>query len=123
MAEIQYLVQLSADGKIPHLFGLQSSPNMYVPYWSATGLIGVRLSDSDVSTLEEADLTTSPAVRCIYDEWYWMQIDKGVLPTTDKELETKFYWGDIPKDNTQTQSLVQKSINKKPIIAIDKKEE
>lgn len=121
IAEIRYLVQLSTDGKIPHLFGHQSLPDMYVPYWSSTGLIGVRFSDSDISTtIQEKDLETSPAVRCIYDEWYWTQIDGGDLPTPDGVLEMKFYWGDKEKDNTQTQAIMQRAINKKPIQAIER---
>lgn len=123
MAEIKYLVQLSADEKIPHLFGLQNEPDMYIPYWSSTGIVGVKVNGAVVQKMEESKLETAPAVRCVYDDWYWTQIDGGEFKTPKEVLETEFYWGDIPKDNTQTQSLVQKSINKKPIIAIDKKEE
>ena len=117
MAEIKYLVQLSADGKIPHLFGLPSMPEIYAPYLSANGLVGVRLSDSDVAPVNEEDLETSPAVRCIYDEWYWTKIDGKNLPTTKGALETTFYWGDQKKDNTQAQSAIQTLINPKAVVA------
>lgn len=126
LAEIKYLVQLSIDGKIPHLFGLEDDLDMYVPYWSSTGLVGVRLGGGDVEKdiriidINREALETAPAVRCIYDEWYWTQIDGGDLPTPDGVLETKFYWGDKEKDNTQTQAIMQRAINKKPIQAIER---
>ena len=112
LAEIKYLVQLSADGKIPHLFGLQEDLDMYIPYWSANGIVCVRLRDADVTVMEETELDTAPAVRCIYDEWYWDKIDEDHNSSL-KPLTNTFYWGDMPKDNTQTQRLLRSSIKRK----------
>ena len=113
VAEIRYLVYLSADGKIPHLFGLQSDPNSYIPYWSSGGILAVRLSDNDVKLLDVKELDMEPAVRCVYDDWYWTQIDGRNLPTEKGDLEDKFYWGDHKKDNTQVQTLVRSLANEK----------
>lgn len=101
VAEIKYLVRLSSDGKIPHLFGHQTLPNMYVPYWSSGGILGVRLKDNDVKMIEEKELTTAPAVRCVYDEWYWNKVDGGKFPEGLNDLTEDFYWGDVLKDNPQ----------------------
>lgn len=120
LAEIKYLVQTSADGRIPHLFGLQEDLDLYVPYWSSNGIVCVRLRDASVVVMEETQLSTAPAVRCVYDEWYWTQIDGSDLPTRKRALETEFYWGDKEKDNTQTQAIMQRAINKKPIQAIER---
>lgn len=122
MAEIKYLVQLSADEKIPHLFGHVDLPDMFIPYWSSTGIIGVKLSESGnviQENMTEKELETAPAVRCIYDDWYWTKIDGDDFPAGLSATTRDFYWGDVKKDNTQTQSLLQKSLNKKPVIATD----
>lgn len=120
ISEIEYVMQLSADNKIPHLFGLIDQSNSL--YWCSTGLLSIDL----VGINDPTDLRTSreritkrdgtydipqrnaPAVRCVYDEWYWNQVDGGefpVDPSTGKRLSPttrEFYWGDRPKDNPQT---------------------
>lgn len=118
MAEIKYLVQLSADEKIPHLFGLQNQPDMFIPYWSSTGIVSVKVNGAVVQKMEEKELETAPAVRCVYDDWYWTQIDGKEYPTPDEVLETEFYWGDREKDNTQSQAIMQRAIDKQPIQAV-----
>lgn len=110
-AEIKYLVQLSVDKKIPALFGNPMYPTTYASYYSASGILGVRSSDNDIRELTEEEASDyylsgtmfppSIAVRCIYDEWYWTQIDGTNLPTPNGVKETTFYWGDVKKDNTQ----------------------
>lgn len=114
LAEIKYMVQLSAEEKIPHLFGLQDYPDIYTPYWSSSGLLGVRLRDKDIKILDIKSLDDAPAVRCIYDEWYWTKIDEQYDYEPDP-VETTFYWGDRPKDNTQVQSLIENA-GKRQII-------
>lgn len=43
-------------------------------------------------------------VRCVYDEWYWSEVDKklgrkhGADLTPDER--TTFVWGDVPRDYT-----------------------
>lgn len=119
LAEIKYLVQLSTDGKIPHLFGLVDT-NQYSKYWSANGLVAVNLYTKDIQVIDEDNTKNghlygydTPAVRCVYDEWYWTQVDGKELPTPNGNLETTFYWGDRRKDNTQTQSLIKRMIYQK----------
>ena len=119
-AEIKYLVQLSVDKKIPALFGNPVYPTTYASYYSANGILGVRSSDNDIRELTEQEASDyylsgtmfppSIAVRCIYDEWYWTQIDGTNLPTPNGVKETTFYWGDKEKDNTQAQALARKYV-------------
>lgn len=101
-AEIEYLVNLSVDKKIPHLFGLQNS-NTQSYYWCSTGVVGVNAVSGTINFLEPTQnlrINENPAVRCIYDEWYWNQIDKE-LGYELSPVEKDFIWGDVPKDNTQ----------------------
>lgn len=77
-AEIKYIVQISAEGKIPKLFNdggnyWAANNKNYVPNHS-TGTVG----DGEAS---------SAYVRCVYDEWYW----------TDRVTRTTFTWGDAPR--------------------------
>lgn len=127
IAEIEYVMQLSADKKIPHLFGLKDKDNEL--YWCSTGLLSIDLTKIDDSTdhrtardrITKRDATydiprnLAPAVRCVYDEWYWTQVDGGEFPAALKDgpLTKTFYWGDRKKDNPQaplppqTRSLVR----------------
>lgn len=106
-AEVAYIVQLSAWGKIPVLFGTSGS-NSY--YWTANGVIRVN-ADEGNSSLYTGNVTTTNgtpygssytavnegtarnpvyrgvSVRCVYDTWYWD--DK--IPDANKNM---FYWGD-----------------------------
>ena len=86
-AEIDYVVHLSAWGKIPILFGyIQSSTSWGndAPYWSANGVISVNSRSGNVQTTTS---TSGVSVRCVYDTWYWD--DK--IPDAYKN---RFYWGD-----------------------------
>lgn len=98
-AEVEFIASLSADKKIPVLFGDSKNLEYYGRYWTAQGKIEVNAyGDIKFPTSDHGDGEYSP--RCLYDEWYWNQIDseKGYKL---KETETNFYWGDLPKDNTQ----------------------
>lgn len=137
-AEIRYVVQLSADGKIPQLFGNgffgtervwdwgsfrwveveYDGRQRYAPYWSASGLLGVRAKDNDVKEMAQSDVEENPAVRCVYDDWYWDNIDEQYGRKLGPK-ETTFYWGDRKKDNVQTQAIMRHAINKKEIVAED----
>lgn len=79
-AEIQYIVQLSAWGIIPTLFGTEGS-NTPTKYWSANGAVNVTPA---TGTVESSSSTSNGPVRCVYDTWYW----------TDKCNKTTFTWGD-----------------------------
>lgn len=64
-AEIEYIINLSRETKIPALFDGE--------YWSASG----RYYSSTSGEFEEGTITgkeddqTKQAVRCVYDVWYW----------------------------------------------------
>lgn len=74
-AEIQFIINLSADGKIPQLFDGE--------YWSASG----RYYSSNNQRFEDGG-NSPQSVRCVYDVWYW-----GDQPATDKNT---FQWMDDP---------------------------
>ena len=121
ISEIEYVMQLSADNKIPHLFGLINQSNSL--YWCSTGLLSIDLVGIDDPNdgrtardrITERDGSydipqrNAPAVRCVYDEWYWTQVDGGEFPVVNRSTSERltpttktFYWGDRPKDNPQT---------------------
>jgi hypothetical protein len=79
-AEIQYIVQLSAWGIIPTLFGTENS-NTATKYWSANGAVNVTPA---TGTVKPSSDTSNGPVRCVYDTWYW----------TDKCSKKTFTWGD-----------------------------
>ena len=106
-AEVRYIAQLSADGKIPILFGSTAKSADFGYYWSAQG--GVKVNGKGQVEDSNGDPSNNYpdgvlATRCVYDEWYWNKVDGGEFPAIIRPngpLETKFYWGDRPKDNTQ----------------------
>ena len=111
-AEIRYIAKLSTERKIPVLLGGQEGLESFGYYWCAQ--YGLRVNGKGI--VEQFDRgdpgkVGNPgnpgcfAVRCVYDEWYWTQIDGTDLPTPLGKLETRFYWGDVKKDNTQAQKL------------------
>ena len=92
LAEVQFISKLSSLGRIPYLFGLNSSTqssNSY--YWTANGLININ-NGSNPPVAEEYTGSTNninPSVRCVYDEWFWGDA------TTEREVAyNQFTWGD-----------------------------
>lgn len=83
VAEIEYIMKLSQDGKIPVLF----NANSY--YMSAQGIISTNdLQQGFLNT--PSNTSGQSAVRCVYDEWYWgndtiVKGNNGYYP---------FTWGD-----------------------------
>ncbi len=92
-AEVMYIVQLSAWGIIPHLFGYVTTNNdgtvtgrdQDAPYWSANGQIMVNAGQG---TARVYNSTTNTAVRCVYDTWFWGRDED------DKVTRTQYTWGD-----------------------------
>ena len=101
-AEIEYLVNLSAKGKIPTLFGSGTAG-----YWAAGGEFYVadelafhKASDLTLS-VQRANFTDGGELyvayygnyhvvsRCVYDEWYWGS-DKVVTDDTWAGYKTTF---------------------------------
>lgn len=85
-AEVRYIIDLSAQGKIPRLFG-GAKFDSSTPYWSANGLVSV--AGNNVTVDNNPWSTTTAYVRCVYDEWYW-----GSETIINK---TTFTWGDRPR--------------------------
>ena len=74
-AELSYIGQLCAEGKIPPLFSDD------VSYWSATGGFLYDLDNGTFTARNSADY-----VRCVYDDWYWGS-DRAAAVSS-------FTWGD-----------------------------
>lgn len=102
ISELEYIANLSNDGKIPLLFNLYDSDSSN-GYWTAQGRV--------VLKPKNGILTTTPkdkaSVRCFYDDWYWkdkVQQD-GTIWTDGKNRQDTgipyypFTWGDEAKKN------------------------
>ena len=103
-SEIEYVARLSADGKIPVLFGPTAADQDYGYYWTAQGGVKVN-ADHSVIFDDEGDgygwtSHATFAARCVYDEWYWAEINSRLNFSPDP-LDTKFRWGDVKKDDAQ----------------------
>lgn len=90
-AEMEYIIKLSNNNKIPILFSSDSR------YWNASGSSSGQLQNNgELSAPGNRDAN----VRCVYDEWYWENVTPNLAPTgTDtydnKQYDTyKFTWGD-----------------------------
>lgn len=75
-AEVQFMIRLSDDDKIPQLFN--------ITYWCANGTV------SQQGTFTETTNGSTP-VRCVYDEWYW---EKSAYPRLSETNRSTFVWGD-----------------------------
>lgn len=87
-AEIEYVVKLSAEGKIPKLFN-DEEDYPAGDYWCAQG-IAYPLSNGKVNLVE--DDGEAHSVRCVYDDWYW-----GSDPVITSANRRPFTWGDQPR--------------------------
>ena len=83
-AEVEYVVNLSANGFMDVLFGNPRTQNESTNYWTASGYITVN-NYTETVTPHEGNTTGNVYVRCVYDDWYWK--DKA----SDK---TDSIWGD-----------------------------
>lgn len=94
-AELNFIINLSVEGKIPHLFEENNG------YWTATRSFVYRKTDGYIeewlwnsgkdnystnSSKETGTPVARGVVRPVYDEWYW----------TDKCPKNQFTWGDKP---------------------------
>lgn len=75
-AEVQFMIRLSDDDKIPQLFN--------TTYWCANGTVTQQGNFT-------ATTTGSTYVRCVYDEWYW---EKSTYPRLSEANISTFVWGD-----------------------------
>lgn len=96
--EIEYIMTLSEDGKIPTLF----TPS--AKYWSAEGPVTATLNNNKrLNDPETYNDNTTSGIRCVYDEWYWETTDYPIIKTDATQSyggETfekyPFTWGDMP---------------------------
>lgn len=88
LAEMEYVVTLSAEGKIPKLFN-DENDDTTGDYWCAHG-VAYPQSDGTVR-LTEID-NSEHSVRCVYDDWYW-----GSEPVITNPTRSPFTWGDQPR--------------------------
>lgn len=89
--EMEFIIKLSNQGKIPVLFSSDSR------YWSAQGSAsGQTGTDGNLGNLN----TTDSHVRCVYDEWYWENVTPKLQSngtwTSDNVTVPRYYftWGD-----------------------------
>ncbi|MDE6264329.1 MAG: DUF1566 domain-containing protein [Paramuribaculum sp.] len=96
VSEMEYIVNLSRTGKIPELFSPGDDG-----YWSAQGIVPIPdRSNTTVTLAATGNNSSTTAVRCVYDEWFWEEFK----PASDKSFSsyyTTFTWGDRPKANPE----------------------
>ena len=90
MAEVKFISTLSSLGRIPYLFGRNSSTQSYDSYyWTANGLIHVNNGSNPPVAEEYTGSTNTTSVRCVYDEWFW-----GDATESRPVNANTFTWGD-----------------------------
>ncbi len=98
-AEAMLMCFMSMEGFIPSFFSPGGT------YGFADGYI-VAAEGTTPTKAYHGDQTTQRNVRCVYDEWYWSQVDEELgrkhgADLTETERKT-FVWGDMPRDYTIT---------------------
>ncbi len=100
LAECKLIQTMSSNGIVPTIF-IQSSTSYYC--YAGGWFAGNAATDTDYKRYSAGySKTTSAggsgggAARCVYDEWYWSQVDAKMGWTND-EKDT-FKWGDVPDD-------------------------
>lgn len=95
-AEIEYLCTLSANQRIPYLFGADPADknkdgyNADSYYYSANGAVHVNNENKTVELYKGTGDPARAVSRCVYDEWFWGETTKDNRPA-DKDV---FTWGD-----------------------------
>lgn len=101
-AEVEFVMNLSKDYKIPRLFGRSDATAWY--YWCAQGAMkvpGKQAADLN-PTLSNLGNGSYQRARFVYDEWYW---GAGTLPASGSPNKNNtvytFTWGDKLKSNPE----------------------
>ena len=89
-AEIEYIAQLNADGKIDLLLGSETGTT---PYWCNSGYVVVETGETPIYTPSTTN-NEDTYVRCVYDDWYWSNTDYSRLATGQRG---NFRWGDLQR--------------------------
>ncbi|MDE7413015.1 MAG: hypothetical protein K2N05_04385 [Muribaculaceae bacterium] len=100
-SEIEFLMQLSADLKIPRLFGRSDGIEWH--YWSAHGAVCVPGKAAPGQNIDpylnpKVDNNSAERARFVYDEWYWGE--ETLKPLTNPgagKPKYEFTWGDRPR--------------------------
>lgn len=105
LAEIEFLQELNADGKIPSLFEVIEESTYISGYWAAGEEIYVNPDFVDVSgatlnlvedgvnkffqyTKAGASKKYQASVRCVYDTWYWGESHSATTSGSWLEFQT-----------------------------------
>lgn len=116
-AEVEFVMKLAADKKIPRLFGTNASGTWF--YWCAQGAVRVpdgTVTDPNIAIVASPSGGASGAAaapftddnyrdhtRFVYDEWYWGSetlTPSSQTPNANSPTYT-FTWGDRPKTSPQ----------------------
>lgn len=86
-AEVEFIIKLSSDEKIPLLFSNNSN------YWCANGKVMPRVEQQPQYN---ESTTNNCYVRCVYDDWYW---ENSLYPRMQSlgnhpNKYKRFTWGD-----------------------------
>ena len=94
---------MSSNGLIPNIF--INANNAW--YYYAKGWFTGNADANNPSNWHNQETTTTAgtwnpasggaAPRCVYDEWYWSEVDKK-LEWVKSEHKEEFVWGDVPDD-------------------------
>ena len=98
LAECKLIQTMSRNGIVPTIF-IQNNTSYYC--YAGGWFTGNASQDSHYHPYSAGySKTTSSggngggAARCVYDEWYWSQVDAKMGWTNDEK--TTFKWGDVP---------------------------
>ncbi len=113
--EVEYIMTLAAQEKIPRLFGCNESSTW--GYWCAQGIVKVPPGDASnknpTLVTKKADITGMGSVaeapftgdnyrartRFVYDEWYWgsTTLPRASGSPSSTKLLYEYTWGDEPR--------------------------
>jgi hypothetical protein len=105
VAEVQFIINLQMLSVIEDIFLSGSSYYATASYASNGELVTLRENNNKIEWNSRGG---SISVRCVYDEWYWEQVDKDDNRFDDKGRlidYDRFVWGDMPKQDVPVTAL------------------
>lgn len=95
-SEIEFCLSLSNYQLIEVLFGSNTDDS---DYWYSTGYATIKRGGTSIDPHPGTGGTTERAVRCVYDSWYWDEVDRDAGRTEADRLARRstFTWGDQPR--------------------------